>query len=405
MPKTILKYDIDGLSSDVNSKIKECNKYLNIASQIHSSIKIPDDFNGIYPLKNVGNNIRTALNNNSYLSKTIEQIISDLLIQETTNTNNISVENVKFNYNSDITNIEMICKSTNRNNCVEYANQLAQRLSSYGIIADITLKNDLSTDYIKSNNITLRPGSNINTNKKIIYNGISFITTAQKVWINGVCKKGENLTYSSDSKKLVPISGPKIDCSSFVSWVLAEYGYPEFYGVNQYNTSELYYRCDGSNSSRYNSDNINLSQKYNWTVYSLKDENGDGEINGTDAAKIVKDGDIVVFIGHTFIVKEVTSDGDIITYDCGDESHWTTDGTEDGTHSTYFSPNTKWYNKKCKIISIDNNITFKQAEELESIKQKEFEITVSHEQGDILNKENISKVSILKTKETKKENE
>ena len=42
--KTTLKYDINGLSYDVNPKIKECNKYLNIADQMHSSIKIPDDF-------------------------------------------------------------------------------------------------------------------------------------------------------------------------------------------------------------------------------------------------------------------------------------------------------------------------------------------------------------------------
>lgn len=402
--KTTLKYDINGLSYDVNPKIKECNKYLNIADQMHSSIKIPDDFNGIYQLKNVGNNIRTALNNNSYLSKTIEQIISDLLMQEATHTNNISVKNVKFNYNSDITNIEMICESTNRSDCVEYANQLAQRLSSYGIIADITVKNDLSTDYMKFNNITLRPGSNTNKNTDITYRGSSFITTAQNVWINGVYKKGNSLNYSSNIKKAIPVTGKTIDCSSFVSWVLGEYGYSEFYGVKQYNTYELFYRCDGSNSTRYNPDNINLSKKYDWKVYSLTDENGDGKINGSDAAKIVKDGDIVVFPGHTFIVKEITSDGNIITYDCGSQSHWTTEGSEEGTYSTYFIPDSKWYNRKCKIISIDDNITFKQAEELEYIKQNEFEINVSHEQGDILNKENISKELSLNAKKTKKEN-
>lgn len=122
-----------------------------------------------------------------------------------------------------------------------------------------------------------------------------FLKTAEKVW-KEVSTSGRYPTYGGSS---VPCKGPTIDCSSFVSWVLYEYGYKEFAGA-QHVTQQFY--------------NTNWNAKYGWTEIAV----GRGE----NPSSKFKPGDIFVRDsgnndGHVQIVVSVQN-GKVMTYDCGD---------------------------------------------------------------------------------------
>lgn len=133
-----------------------------------------------------------------------------------------------------------------------------------------------------------------------------FLEVAKEVWTE-VCTSGRFTTYGGSS---IPCNGPTIDCSSFVSWVLYEYGYTEFEG-GQTNTGGFM--------------NTDWTAKYGWEQISV----GSGE-NPID---ILQPGDIFVRNGggthHVTLVVEVTDDGRILCYDCGNTSaNWNgTDGS------------------------------------------------------------------------------
>ena len=98
------------------------------------------------------------------------------------------------------------------------------------------------------------------------------------------------------------VAGSTIDCSSYVSWVLAEYGYTDFIG---------------SQKSTYYFKNTNLNKKYGWTEISIA--------QGEDITSKVKPGDIVVRrsgdSGHMNIVASV-SGKKVYGYDCGKAANW-----------------------------------------------------------------------------------
>lgn len=133
-----------------------------------------------------------------------------------------------------------------------------------------------------------------------------FLEVAKEVWTE-VCTSGRFTTYGGSS---IPCNGPTIDCSAFVSWVLYEYGYTEFEG-GQTNTWGLM--------------DTDWTAKYGWEQIPV----GSGE-NPID---ILQPGDIFVRNGggthHVTLVVEVTDDGRILCYDCGNTSaNWNgTDGS------------------------------------------------------------------------------
>ena len=106
-------------------------------------------------------------------------------------------------------------------------------------------------------------------------------------------------TYGGTS--IVPL-GTTIDCSSFVSWVLYEYGYPAFEGGQT--TTQVFY-------------NTNWNEKYGWTEVTV----GATE----NIINKVQPGDLVVRyngnVHHITIVVKVEN-GTVYVYDCGDASNW-----------------------------------------------------------------------------------
>lgn len=132
-----------------------------------------------------------------------------------------------------------------------------------------------------------------------------FLEIAEQVW-REVCTSGKFTKYGGSS---IPCKGPTIDCSSFVSWVLYQYGYTEFGGAQV--TSQGF-------------KNTNWSKKYGWEEITV----GSGE-NPID---ILQPGDIFVRNGsgthHVTIVAEIQN-GKILCYDCGNTSaNWNgTDGS------------------------------------------------------------------------------
>ena len=137
--------------------------------------------------------------------------------------------------------------------------------------------------------------------------GGAFLEVAQSVW-EEVCTSGKYYTYGGTS---IPATGPSIDCSAFVSWVMYEYGYDEFSGWQKW-------------TGWWMDESADMADKYGWEVIEV----GPYE-NPVD---ILQPGDIYVrhlgSSGHMNIVAEV-SGGTLWAYDCGNESaNWNgTDGS------------------------------------------------------------------------------
>lgn len=213
----------------------------------------------------------------------------------------------------------------------------------------------------------------VNSKGESMYQGQTFLETMENCWLR-LYNNGKTIKYTAAEIKDVPFNWSAenwnendvayTDCSSFVTWVLYEYGYEEFGNREQLCTWDY---TNEDNTSRWAKD-------YNWDV---KKPN-----NAVEAAKEVKAGDIVVYDGpsddpsngHMFIVKDVKEDGTIVTYDAGTEEHWTSEqtqaeigmkneygytGSEEGTVSGYFK----------NLEEVDVNI--KKLEELDENKKEE----------------------------------
>ena len=156
------------------------------------------------------------------------------------------------------------------------------------------------------------------------------LPVAERIWkqvVNG------NFTYNAENTEQIPITGNYIDCSSYVSWVLYELGYKDFAG-NQHRTKNFMA--------------TDWRSKYGWTEIPVA--------AGEDIVNKLKPGDIVVRTnvsssgkvgyGHISIVA-VIEDGNVYSYDCGDESLW--------RNSTGGPQNMTWFMKDSrpgKIIRI-----------------------------------------------------
>ena len=126
-----------------------------------------------------------------------------------------------------------------------------------------------------------------------------FLETAKEVW-DIVSKTGSGYTYGGSA---VPCTKKTIDCSSYVSWVLLEYGYTGFKGP-QTNTAGFYH--------------TNWNKKYGWEEIYI--DAGENPINQ------LQPGDIYVRRGskdgHVCIIVEVKN-GKAYGYDCGSAKNWT----------------------------------------------------------------------------------
>lgn len=159
-----------------------------------------------------------------------------------------------------------------------------------------TITPELITEIKKSDN-------NVNnSNEKLI-------ETAENIWKK--VYKG-NFKYNAENTEQIPIKGKVIDCSSYVSWILYEYGYTEFQG-KQHRTKHFM--------------QTNWNEKYGWEEIPIK--------AGENPTKKLKPGDIFVRTnvskkgkigyGHvTFIVG--VKNGKVYSYDCGSEYLWQNSG-------------------------------------------------------------------------------
>lgn len=139
--------------------------------------------------------------------------------------------------------------------------------------------------------------------------------------------------YKYDGASIPPTGGSTIDCSSFVSWVLYEYGYEEF-GGNQHCTGQFY--------------NTNWNSAFGWEEIAV----GPGE----DCSSQIQPGDLFVRDdggnnGHIQFILSIEPDGTILTYDCGDEGHWITE-YRDGYPSNFTKGDSQ--NRPGKIIRIED---------------------------------------------------
>lgn len=128
--------------------------------------------------------------------------------------------------------------------------------------------------------------------------GGDFLEVAKKCWVT-VCTSGKYTTYGGSS---IPAKGPTIDCSSYVSWVLYEYGYKDFKGWQH--TAQTFYQT-------------NWKKKYGWEEIQV----GSGE-NPKDK---LQPGDIFVRYGsgtHHVTIVESIKNGKLYAYDCGNSANW-----------------------------------------------------------------------------------
>lgn len=152
-------------------------------------------------------------------------------------------------------------------------------------------------------------------------NGSDLLTVAERLWkqvYNG------GFTYSSSSSKKIPITGNKIDCSAFVTWILYESGMTQFGGY-QLKTKDF--------------------MEYDWealgaTVIDVK--------AGENVVNKLQPGDILVRTpvsngkagyGHVNITAYV-SNGKVYAYDCGSTSNWTNSGGK-AVDKTYFAKDSR----------------------------------------------------------------
>lgn len=131
----------------------------------------------------------------------------------------------------------------------------------------------------------------------------NFLQVASKVWKEIA---NNNTKYYMGGLSVPPPTG-LVDCSTFVSWVLYEYGFQEEFGGGQHNTVAFL--------------NTNWNEKFGWEEIPVA--------AGEDVTSKLQPGDILVrdtgaggANGHINIIGEITEDGRVLAYDCGAESNW-----------------------------------------------------------------------------------
>ena len=153
-------------------------------------------------------------------------------------------------------------------------------------------------------------------------NSSQLLTVAEKLWkqvYNG------GFTYSSSSSKKIPITGNKIDCSAYVTWILYEAGYSQF-GGKQLKTKDF--------------------MLYDWTKLGATVINVKA---GENIINKLQPGDILVRTpvsssgkpgyGHVNITDYVKNNK-VYSYDCGSTNNWKKSGGK-AVDKTYFAKDSR----------------------------------------------------------------
>ena len=135
----------------------------------------------------------------------------------------------------------------------------------------------------------------------------SFLQTAKNIWDYMVMG---NIQFVYNNGNAIPIRNNLCDCSSYVSWVIYEYGYQDWAGY-QRDTGALY--------------STNYNQLYGWEEIYYP--------GNTDLTPLVRPGDIIVRrangVGHTDIVS-YTDGTTVKAFDCGSNEALTNHKYPDG---------------------------------------------------------------------------
>ncbi len=143
------------------------------------------------------------------------------------------------------------------------------------------------------------------------FRGSNIIETARNCW-KYITDNGSKYSYASGN---IPIEeGNTVDCSSYICWVLYEYGYEDFKG-KRVNSEGLV--------------NTNWNELYGWEEFPIA--------SGQNPIDFIQPGDIIVrFEGydkgqthHTNFVVEVEN-GHYKAFDCGCESNWRCSAAQGG---------------------------------------------------------------------------
>lgn len=216
--------------------------------------------------------------------------------------------------------IEEAIGKTNWLTCYKNATQI--KIKEFQILWDTTHKeeeyNPIDVDLKNPSGIT--PGKDGQSNSE-------FLSVAQRLWKKVATG---NFSYTKTGTS-IPVTGHVIDCSSYVSWVLYEYGYEEFKGW-QHTTLNLV--------------NTNWQEKYGWTEIIVA--------ANEDVSEKLQPGDILVRdngeggkYGHVNIIDRV-EEGKVYAYDCGGENNWKASSGE-AIDKTSFAKND---NRSGKIIRV-----------------------------------------------------
>ena len=190
---------------------------------------------------------------------------------------------------------------------------------------DVSIKQQLIENGSMGGSVTKPTGSGSSPD----FHKGSLIETATACW-EYIVNKGY-YTYAGAS---IPITGgTTVDCSSYVSWVLYEYGYEDFKG-GQHCTQDFY--------------NTNWNEAYGWQEIAV----GPGE----DCSSQLQPGDLFVRDdgsnnGHIQFILSIEPDGTVMTYDCGDSDHWVKENIK-GYASEFSKGDSK--NRPGKIIRIED---------------------------------------------------
>ena len=154
--------------------------------------------------------------------------------------------------------------------------------------------------------------------------GGDFLAVAQSVW-KKICNG--NYTYGGSS---IPCTST-VDCSSFISWVIYEYGYSDFKGGQKSTVTFM---------------EENWKSKYGWEEINVG--------GGQNPYDVIQPGDIFVRDngsggrnGHvTLVVRK--ENGKIYCYDCGGKSNWDNNPNGNTLDKSYMLRD----NRKGKIIRV-----------------------------------------------------
>ena len=139
--------------------------------------------------------------------------------------------------------------------------------------------------------------------------------------------------YWKEGTPIPPVGTGHIDCSSFVSWILYEYGYDDFGGGQH---------CTGDFMTQ------DYKTAYGWEIIDVAaGENCKDKLQAGDIL-VRDDGGGEGAHGHVQFIYSIEPDGTVLTYDCGDTSHWVKEN-ENGYASDFYADS-----RPGRIIRIEN---------------------------------------------------